>query len=560
MKKSIKYIFLYAFIGLSIWSCGEDEEVIPSPPMQEMDDMDDNNPSIMVANFTTSIEENTANGTSLGSITATINTGESLSYEIESQNPAGAVSIDASSGELFVDNASLFDFETNAEITGRVQVSTADNISASADFSITIEDIFEEAPFITTWETTIANESITIFANENVYTFDYTVDWGDGTIDSNLSSNATHSYTTPGTHTITISGLFPQFVLTDFSDYDNAAKFRSIESWGTNKWQDMSEAFALSIDFEINATDTPDLSQVESMQATFYDSRFNGDISDWDVSNVTNMNSMFADASFNGDISRWNVSNVLEMAGMFSGSAEFNQNINDWDVSSVTNMRGMFVFNDIFNQDIGNWDVSSVTDMNEMFFRASSFNQDIGDWDVSKVTNMRRLFEDASAFNQDIGDWDVSSVTTMFEMFWRATSFNQDIGDWNVCNVENMNSVFFNASSFNQDIGDWDLCSATQTGSMFNGASAFNADISSWDMSNVESTSSMFANATSFNQNLSNWDVSKVTIMSAMFSGATSYDQDLSNWQVDNVANCTSFFANSGMDIDDIPNFPNCNP
>jgi len=35
----------------------------------------------------------------------------------------------------------------------------------------------------------------------------------------------------------------------------------------------------------------------------FEDSKFNGDISQWDVSNVTNMCGMFSNSVFNGDIS-----------------------------------------------------------------------------------------------------------------------------------------------------------------------------------------------------------------------------------------------------------------
>jgi surface protein len=52
----------------------------------------------------------------------------------------------------------------------------------------------------------------------------------------------------------------------------------------------------------------------------FCDSRFNGDISKWDVSNVKNMNRMFESSTFtceNGDISNWDVSNVKDMSFMF---------------------------------------------------------------------------------------------------------------------------------------------------------------------------------------------------------------------------------------------------
>ena len=46
-------------------------------------------------------------------------------------------------------------------------------------------------------------------------------------------------------------------------------------------------------------------------------SKFNGDISDWNVSNVKYMDSMFEESKFNGDISGWDVSNVENMGYMF---------------------------------------------------------------------------------------------------------------------------------------------------------------------------------------------------------------------------------------------------
>jgi hypothetical protein len=56
------------------------------------------------------------------------------------------------------------------------------------------------------------------------------------------------------------------------------------------------------------------------MEAIFYKTNFNGDISDWDVSNVKRMNWMFEKSKFtgeNGDISDWDVSNVTHMTEMF---------------------------------------------------------------------------------------------------------------------------------------------------------------------------------------------------------------------------------------------------
>ena len=89
---------------------------------------------------------------------------------------------------------------------------------------------------------------------------------------------------------------------------------------------------------------------------------------------ITNMSWMFSGSKFNGDISKWDVSNVTDMFGMFDRS-KFNGDISKWDVSNVTDMNLMF-YESEFNGDISNWDVSNVRDMYGMF-NNSEFNGDI---------------------------------------------------------------------------------------------------------------------------------------------------------------------------------------
>ena len=313
--------------------------------------------------------------------------------------------------------------------------------------------------FITTWETTTANEPITIPTNSG-FSYDYLVDWGDGST-SNETGNATHSYATAGTYQVKITGVFPAIHFGTLPDLDvNLEKIKSIDQWGNQVWQSMEEAFKGCIHLKYTATDTPDLSEVSHLGHMFEKAAsFNGDIGNWDVSNVINMASLFDSAKvFNQDISSWDMSNVTDMSSMFNGAEVFNQDIGNWDVSNVTNMETTFRNAFAFNQDISGWDVSNVTNMTGMFSFAIAFNQDISSWDVSKVTNMAEMFIEAQVFNQDISGWNVSNVTNMRVMFLLARAFNQDLTGWPVGNVTNCDLFGFSSAMNPDDLPDFTSC------------------------------------------------------------------------------------------------------
>ncbi|SNR16245.1 BspA family leucine-rich repeat surface protein [Tenacibaculum jejuense] len=463
--------------------------------------------------------------------------------------------------------------------------------------SISFTTIPVSKPFITTWQTTAANESITIPTN-SLETYNYSVDWGDGTITTNETGNATHNYVVPGIHTITISGTFPQIYFFNAGDKD---KILTIEQWGDNPWVSFLGAFwgCTKLNITNPAAGNPNLTNVTSMSSAFRGATlFNGDVSGWNVSNITNMNSMFStndvfnqdlsswDVSkvtqmgfmfsntkaFNGNISSWNVENVLSFESMFNGAEVFNQDLENWNPKSATNMARMFreaeVFNGkvtnwdvgnittmeemfqravVFNQDISKWNVSNVTNMRSMFGAALEFNQDISAWKVGKVTTMRTMFSSARAFNQDIGSWNVSEVTDMYGMFSDARVFNQDIGSWNTGKVEKMETMFARAFAFNGDIGSWDVSKVTSMWAMFSNATAFNQDIGGWNTSEVTKMNEMFSNAEAFNQDIGNWDTSKVTRMHRMFQRATSFDQDISNWDIGQVTTLNGMFNSAKL-------------
>ena len=119
---------------------------------------------------------------------------------------------------------------------------------------------------------------------------------------------------------------------------------------------------------DVKATDTPDLSQTDSIYSVFRgNTSLKGENANWN----------------------WNTSTISNMGSAFSDTENFNQNIGSWDVSNVVFAGGLFnnatAFNNGDSDSIKNWNTGKMTAMNAMFQNAVKFNQPIGSWDVSKA-------------------------------------------------------------------------------------------------------------------------------------------------------------------------------
>ncbi len=246
--------------------------------------------------------------------------------------------------------------------------------------------------FVTTWKTdnpgTSSSNQILIPTRPEL-TYDYDVDWGDGTTDTHVTGDGTHTYESAGTYQVTITGTFPAIY---FNESNDAQKIVSVDQWGTNHWLTFSYAFAGCTNLNILATDVPDLS------------------------------------------------GVTDMSGMFRGAVSFNQSIGSWDVSHVTNMASMFKGAISFNQPLSSWNVSNVTSMSAMFSNASAYNYPLDTWVTSQVTDFSDMFNSAASFQQDISSWNVTSATTMSNMFsniqFQSSIYDAMLTNWSTQSVQ----------------------------------------------------------------------------------------------------------------------------
>ncbi|MFX1397673.1 MAG: BspA family leucine-rich repeat surface protein [Promethearchaeota archaeon] len=338
-------------------------------------------------------------------------------------------------------------------------------------------EVYITHSFRSKWDTTrtssgSSNTTQVKLPLESSGTYNFTVDWGDGTNDTITSwdqAEATHNYASDGVYTVIINRTIIGWC---FNNSGDKLKLLEIKEWSVLRLGNSGGYFYGCTNLRITTHDVLNLTGTTSLARAFSYCRSIskiGGMNEWNTSKVTKMSEMFYRAdSFNQYIGDWDVSSVTDMCFMFYRADSFNRYIGDWDVSSVTNMSGMFYFAFTFNQDIGGWNVSNVIDMSAMFAVAETFNQDIGGWNVSNVIDMSAMFA-SDVFNQDIGGWNVSNVIDMSSMFYDADVFNQDIGGWNVSSVTDMSYMFKLASAFDQDIGSWKVSGVNDMMEMFNG-------------------------------------------------------------------------------------------
>jgi surface protein len=256
--------------------------------------------------------------------------------------------------------------------------------------------------FVSVWNTEnsgATNSSQIKLPLEEGGTYDFMVYWGDGTSSEITSWNdldATHTYSSPGTYTVNITGTIVDW---RFNSAGDVLKLLEIQQWGGLNLGNNGSYFADAENLQITATDILNLTGTTSLYSAFESCLSLSSVpnmNNWNTSKVTDMNDMFNEAtSFNQNINSWDTSSVIYMAAMFYAATSFNQPLNNWDTSSVTNMYGMFNGALFFNQPLNNWNTSSVIHMEEMFLGAVNFNQNVSMWDIHNVINMTDMFDNS---------------------------------------------------------------------------------------------------------------------------------------------------------------------
>ena len=378
------------------------------------DDDSDTAPSVSFS--ITSFEENariTAANSHIFPVRGTCkHSGQTLLFQANSQN--------LGSTQCQSDNTYALDLDFTPITNGPISLEIVEDAMDGETIDISLEK--EVLPYISRWTTVGNNEVVSLYLN-STGTYNFWADYGDGTprvhITSHTDSDAEHTYATPGTHTITITGLCTGMDGSDVYGLSQASgrtyqnQLIEVVDLGNVGWRTFSGLFYRAGNLtDVSGGDTSRVTNMGNMFA--WATNATPDTSGWIVDNVTQMGTMFLEArSADPDVSGWNVSNVTDMSGMFWTALAANPDVSAWDVSSVTSMLRMFSETTTADPDVSGWDVSNVTDMTSMFHDATMANPDVSAWDVNSVTNMRWIFYNASAADPDMGNWnwnDSSSI------------------------------------------------------------------------------------------------------------------------------------------------------
>tara|TARA_R100001443_G_scaffold21896_1_gene34093 strand:- start:2057 stop:3820 length:1764 start_codon:yes stop_codon:yes gene_type:complete len=320
-------------------------------------------------------------------------------------------------------------------------------------------------------ELTVTGTSAFQLRGRAIGTYNYDVDWGDGTIDTVTTYNGgSHTYSSTGTYLVKISGDFSGFeygtISGGWKDY-----LTKIVQWGNIQWKSFYQAFTGFDNLNSLPTDYPDISGLTDTRARkmFYNLPA---LTSCDLSNWQNT------GNFSGDA-----------LGMLYGFLDCtNINLTGWDTSNMTNTQDFMAH---CGRTAGgctvtapNLDFSGTNTLYRMFYRACvKANSDVSNWTLNASgVSLARFFYESGAFSSPT----FAGVTELDMSTWNNTS-----------GINNMQYYAYNSSALkNINVTNWDTSNVTDMYRAFYGCLHIQeiAGLSTIDISSVTDAREMFFN------------------------------------------------------------------
>ena len=300
----------------------------------------------------------------------------------------------------------------------------------------------------------------------------YTVDWGDGTIETvNSNAGAEHIYDWNNVSSATLTSQgYRQAIVTvtppagtgfDLAIFNERyGGVTGLQAYSTG-WLDMNINLPNLITGQrlaigghlirhgfLERVNIGSWGNITSASAMFQNCTALRDINsvEWNMANITSINAMFIACNKIEyiDASTWNTSNVVDAANAF---------------------RGCYALKKL---DCANWDTSKITDFFSFALAAYALAEiDVGNWDMSKVTRIQNIFNSCYSLKKlNIGNWVLSALTNAVAAFAGCNTV-QDFGivslNFPICT--NVSSMFLDCHAVNS-FGSINVSAATNAGNL----------------------------------------------------------------------------------------------
>lgn len=194
-------------------------------------------------------------------------------------------------------------------------------------------------------------------------TYSGTIDWGDSSSSVLSYANRSHTYSSGGAYTITISGTIEGWA---FNNTGDKAKLTRINNFGnltiTDKW-----SFYGCSNMTITATDAPIVSATD-LRETFRAATSINDYSfdNWDFTGVDSLLGFLRDSNFRGSFNNTTTGDVRLWNNFLYGCSNFNSTMNNCDMSSAEQSSLMLYNCDAYDQSMSDWDITLLNPTNFM--------------------------------------------------------------------------------------------------------------------------------------------------------------------------------------------------
>jgi surface protein len=298
--------------------------------------------------------------------------------------------------------------------------------------------------------------------------YNATVDWGDtniNTITAWNDANRNHTYATPGTYTITVSGTFPCIAFW-VGGGPNAAKVRTVTNLGDVGWVDINGGFEDCIGLTSFVAGDANLSLCRNMRAVFDGCTA---LTTCDLSNVNSSVNISIEEMFLNctslttiNVTNFDTSAVIYPNYIFTSCTSLTTiYATTWDTSNMREMEGMFWgCSALTSIDISNWSTLGFDfagDLAYMFENCTALTSiDVTGLLNVKVEYIHNMFNGVPNVTiTGIEDWDVTGLIWASDFLpntvMPTSQYDQMLINWNAQAVQSgvqldMNSTYYSTT------------------------------------------------------------------------------------------------------------------